>query len=327
MRYSLGIARLAQLVEHLIDVERVAGSNPASRTFMHQPLTNRTVILYHGNCPDGFGAAYAAWKKFGDTVEYIELNRGEVVPTGLEGADLYFVDFTYEQETMNHFVSIAKSVTVLDHHNGVRGIVESMPNYVFDNNRSGATITWDYFHPGVPRPLLLEFIQDDDIFTFVLADTRAVLSYLIVRPFTFAFWDELAHLLDNHETREVFLEKARAYAEYFILLADISVAKAKLVRFEGYEVYFAATHSLKTMKSLVGNLLATKKGPFALVVSAHPNGFGVSIRGDGTVDVSEIAAKYGGSGHKNSSGFLIPAGGTIPWTLLKELEDHENSRH
>lgn len=293
---------------------------------MELALTNRTVILYHGNCPDGFGAAYAAWKKFGDTVEYIELNRGEAIPEGLEGADLYFVDFTYEKAVMDHFVSIARSVTVLDHHNGMRAIVESMPNHVFDNDRSGATITWDYFHPGQPRPLLLEFVQDDDLFTFALADTRAVMAYLIVRPFSFALWEEMAHLLENHETRELFLERARTYVEYFALLADISVKKAHLVRFEGYEVYFASTHSLKTMKSLVGNLLAAKQGPFALVVSAHPNGFGVSIRGDGSVDVSEIAAKYGGSGHKNSSGFLIPAGGVMPWVLV-EQDAHEDPSH
>ena len=29
------------------------------------------VVLYHADCLDGFGAAYAAWEKFGDTAEYI----------------------------------------------------------------------------------------------------------------------------------------------------------------------------------------------------------------------------------------------------------------
>jgi oligoribonuclease NrnB/cAMP/cGMP phosphodiesterase (DHH superfamily) len=76
------------------------------------------------------------------------------------------------------------------------------------------------------------------------------------------------------------------------------------------------------MKSLVGNMLAKKHGPFALVVTAHPKGFGVSIRGDGSVDVSLIAQKYGGNGHKNSSGFLIPVGGPMPWTIV----ENEDSR-
>ena len=30
-----------------------------------EPLKN-IVVIYHADCRDGFGAAYAAWKKFGD---------------------------------------------------------------------------------------------------------------------------------------------------------------------------------------------------------------------------------------------------------------------
>jgi hypothetical protein len=85
-------------------------------------------------------------------------------------------------------------------------------------------------------------------------------------------------------------------------------------------VYFANAHPHKTMKSFIGHRLATKKGPLALVVSAHPKGYGVSIRGDGTVDVAAIAAKYGGNGHPSSAGFAIPREGPFPWTLI-EHED------
>lgn len=282
----------------------------------------RTIILYHGSCPDGFGAAYAAWKKFGDTVEYIPLYRGDEIPEGLEGAHLYFIDFTYEKEVMDQIAATAASVVVLDHHEGVRDVVEALPEHVFDNDRSGATIAWDYFHPDTPRPRLLNHIEDDDLFLFKLPDTRAILSYISVQPYTFEFWDGLANELENDATREPLLTKLKAYEEYFTLLAELSVDKAHLVSFEGHEVYFATTHPLKPMKSLVGNLLAKKHGPFALVVSAHPHGFGVSIRGDGSVDVSRIAQKYGGNGHKSSAGFLIGAGGPIPWTLI----DDEDTR-
>lgn len=278
----------------------------------------RTIILYHGSCPDGFGAAYAAWKKFGDTAEYIPLYRGDEIPEHLAGAHLYFIDFTYEKEVMDRIAASAASVVVLDHHEGVRDVVESMPEHVFDNDRSGATIAWDYFHPGTPRPRLLTHIEDDDLFLFKLPDTRAILSYLSVQPYTFEFWDELARTLEDDAAREALLAKLEAYEEYFTLLATLSVDKAHLVSFEGHDVYFATTHPLKPMKSLVGNLLAKKQGPFALVASAHPKGFGISIRGDGSVDVSLIAQKYGGNGHKSSAGFLIPAGGPIPWTLIED---------
>lgn len=281
----------------------------------------RTIIFYHGSCPDGFGGAYAAWKKFGDSAEYVPLNRGDDPMPDVSGADLYFVDFVYEKERMDEIAKDANSLIVLDHHSGVQEVTESFPGSIFDNNRSGATLAWNYFHPGVPVPLLLSFLEDDDLFLFKLPDTRAVVSYLSVKPYTFESWDELREMLDDPAKSEAFLIKVRTYAEYFELLAQLAADHAKLVLFEGYEVYFATAHPFKPMKSLVGNLLAKKQGPFALVVAAHPKGFGVSIRGDGSIDVSEIASRYGGNGHYSSSGFLIPAGGPLPWTILEKDED------
>ena len=283
-------------------------------------METRTIVFYHGSCPDGFGGAYAAWKKFGDSATYIPLTRGDDPMPDVAGADLYFVDFVYEKERMDEIAKDAKSLIALDHHLGVRDVTESFPGSVFDNERSGATIAWNYFHPDAPTPKLLSYVEDDDLFRFNLPDTRAIISYLSVRPYTFEFWDEIVATLDDPQKSEAFLEKIRAYGEYFEILATYATEHAKLVSFEGHEVYFATAHPLKPMKSLVGNMLVRKRGPFALVVAAHPKGFGVSIRGDGSVDVSKIAQKYGGNGHPSSSGFLIPAGGPLPWTLVENDE-------
>lgn len=282
----------------------------------------RTVILYHGGCPDGFGGAYAAWKKFGDAAEYIPLHRGESLPEGIDGARIYLIDFTYSRETMDELLARAGSLVVLDHHDGVREVVEAMPEYVFDSGRSGATIAWSYFHPDLPVPYFFKLLEDQDLYRRALPDTVPLHAYLEVRPFTFEDWDETILLLEDPETREQFLEKTRIYAEYFELLAELATEKAKLVSFEGYEVHFGTSHPFKSLKSRVGNLLAMKRGPFSLVVTAHPNGYGVSVRGDGSVNVAEIAQKYGGNGHPNASGFLIPREGPFPWELI---EDHEDS--
>lgn len=283
----------------------------------------RTVILYHGNCPDGFGGAYAAWKKFGDSAEYIPLHRDVPTIEGFVGDHLYFIDFTYPKEIMDAFVATAASVTVLDHHEGLKEVVETMPEYRYTTDHSGAGIAWEYFHPGTSTPLLLQYVEDDDIFRFALKETRAVLCYVTTRPQTFEEWDSMMNMFENPDTRNEILKKANTYEEYFEKLADMSVNAAKLVMFEGYECYFTNCHPLKPLKSRVGNLLALKQPPLALVVSAHPKGYGVSIRGDGSVDVAKIAEKYGGNGHTNAAGFAIPAEGPLPWTLI----ENEDSSH
>lgn len=281
----------------------------------------RTIVFYHGGCPDGFGGAYAAWKKFGDAAEYVPLSRGELPPFELaDGATAYFIDFSYDQAVMDEFARRAARIVVLDHHEGVAEVIQSMPEHVYRTEQSGAGIAWEYFHPGVPLPSLLAYVEDIDLFRLALPETRAVITYLEVQEMSFETWDQIIRKLDDPTSREEMLTRARIYAEYFELLAEDSVEHAKLVSFEGYEVLFTATHPIKSMKSLVGNLLAKQQGPFALVATAHREGYGISIRGDGSVDVAKIAQKYGGNGHPNAAGFFVPHDGVIPWVRIENDE-------
>ena len=276
------------------------------------------VVLYHGKCPDGFAGAYAAWKKFGDLADYFPVDHGDAPPEGLEGKEVYLVDFCYETaEQMMLLAGATKRLVVLDHHESAKTFVESAPEHVYDETRSGATIAWSYFHPDAPIPRLMTYLEDGDLYHYALPETRDIFSYLLVLPFEFHAWDELALGLEDDTTRGEILKKAAAYTEFFEALEQSSVERAKKVRFEGYEVYFVATHPNITMKSYVGNQLYKKLPPFALIATAHPNGFGVSIRGDGSVDVSKIAGKYGGGGHAGSAGFFISNDREMPW---KEID-------
>lgn len=281
-------------------------------------------VLYHGGCPDGFGGAYAAWKKFGDTAEYIPAGYADSAPENLAGREVYLVDFCYESaKLLAELIRTTKRFVVLDHHESNRTRVESVPEHVYDATRAGASIAWEYFHPGTTLPRLMTYLEDGDLYHYALPETRDIFSYLLVLPFDFQKWDEFMNGLEDDAQRAKLLEKAGAYTEFFNALAQMSIERAKKVRFEGYEVHFAATHPNITMRSYVGKQLYTKLPPFAIIVTAHPNGLGVSLRGDDSVDVSKIAAKYGGGGHTGSAGFFLPYSVELPWT---EIED-ENPRH
>src|SRR3989344_1169898 len=39
-------------------------------------MNKKIAVLYHKGCTDGFGAAWAAWKKFGARAEYLGVERG-----------------------------------------------------------------------------------------------------------------------------------------------------------------------------------------------------------------------------------------------------------
>ncbi|HET9641675.1 MAG TPA: DHH family phosphoesterase [Candidatus Paceibacterota bacterium] len=286
---------------------------------MKAMLDKNILVIYHDKCPDGFGGALAAWKKFGDSAAYIPAGYGDPLVKELAGKEVYLVDFCYEKdEEIDEIARAAKKFVVLDHHESNQARVERAPEHVYDSNRSGASIAWAYFHPDVPLPRLMTYLEDGDLYRYALPETREVYSYLSVLPYEFPAWNDFMEGLEDDARRAEILERGRAYTEFFEAMGKRSVDRAKKVRFEGYEVYFATTHPDITMRSYVGHELYEKLPPFALVVSAHPNGFGVSLRGDGSVDVSKIAEKYGGGGHPGSAGFFIPNGEAMPWELIEE---------
>ena len=280
----------------------------------------KTVILYHGKCFDGFGGAYAAWKKFGETAEYIPLSRGEEPPVErVRDAEAYFIDFCYPQEIMDQFRAAAARLVVLDHHEGVQEVIENMPEHVFDSERSGAVIAWQYFHPDTPVPTLLTYVQEGDFYRFVLPDARNILSYIYTTEHDFRLWDELRERLESETERRKIIEKGATYTEYFEILVARLIARGKKARFEGYECYIGFGSDF--FASDVGNGLAKKLPPIALVINAQTDGgLRVSLRRDknSDVDLAKLAQKYGGNGHPYAAAFSLPWGAPIPWTLLND---------
>ncbi len=277
------------------------------------------VVIYHKRCPDGFGAAYAAWKKFGDAATYLPAGYGDDLPEHLSGKEVYILDFIFEHPgALAELAKETKKLVVLDHHESSQALTESVPEHIFDNDRSGATIAWGYFHPEAPVPQLLRYLEDEDLYRFALPETHDLSTYLVVQPYDFAKWDDIAHALEDPMRKNVLLKTAAAYNEYFEKLCALAVEAAKKVRFEEYECLFANSLPTITMRSFIGRLLYEKLPPIALVVSAHPDGYGVSIRSDGSVDVSKLAEKYGGGGHAGSAGFFIPHGHELPWVEVEE---------
>ncbi|PIR83275.1 hypothetical protein COU19_01330 [Candidatus Kaiserbacteria bacterium CG10_big_fil_rev_8_21_14_0_10_56_12] len=276
-------------------------------------------VLYHGGCPDGFGGAYAAWKKFGDSAEYIPVQHGRPAPIHLAGKQLFFVDFCYPQAIMDALRSEAASLTVLDHHLGTRDVVENMPEHVFDEKRSGATIAWVYFHPGAPTPLLLQYVEDGDLYKHAMPDSRAMLAYMYAQPFHFETWDTLREQLEDETERARIIVKGSIYAEHLSILVEQIVKKAVTVSFEEHEVSMVTAAAM--FASDVGNRLAEMKPPMGIVASFHGDVLNLSLRSDESVDVSRIARKYGGNGHPRAAAFRLSWGDPLPWTVIDEKNE------
>lgn len=153
----------------------------------------KAYVLYHGNCPDGFGAATAAWMKLGPEAEYIPVSYGKPLPEMEPGSKVFIVDFSYPREDLIALAHRMDRVVVLDHHHTAQQALDGLElegsesEIVFDMAKSGAVLAWEYFH-GEDVPEFVLYLQDRDLWQFKLPASREVSCALRSHPMEFSLW-------------------------------------------------------------------------------------------------------------------------------------------
>jgi oligoribonuclease NrnB/cAMP/cGMP phosphodiesterase (DHH superfamily) len=258
------------------------------------------VIIYHAECPDGFGAAWAAWRKFGDEAVYVPAFHRTELPAIVDGSDVYTLDYCYPGEQMKNLVARAGSVTVIDHHASNEGYVSLAGHSLFDVGRSGAVLAWKYFHPDEKLPRLLEYVEDKDLWNFVLPNSKEITQALSMYKYDFSLWNKIAADMEVPKKRLKYIVDGELLQRKMMKLVDEAVENAEEVEFEGYKCLMVNS---QFHTSEIGAGLVKKMPPIGIVWSRRKKKIVISLRSDGTVDVAKIAQKYGGGGHPESSGF------------------------
>ena len=270
-----------------------------------QPL-----VIYHGRrCPDGFGAALAAWLYYGEKAEFLALDHGQVqtladLPT-LDGRAVYILDFSFPADLLRAIDERAAQLVMLDHH---KSAAEKLTGFAcrcgvvhFDMDKSGARLAWEFFHPGQPIPTLLKYIEDRDIWKWEFPESAGFLSALDMEPQEFSRWSEIAGY--SPAQLDAFMARGAAMDEkYRKLAADIAEGAQPLV-FNGIEGLMVNAPGM--FHSLVGDLLSAKTGTFALMWSAGSSGVKVGLRAQRNFDCIALAESMGGGGHAQACGFKM----------------------
>jgi oligoribonuclease NrnB/cAMP/cGMP phosphodiesterase (DHH superfamily) len=109
------------------------------------------------------------------------------------GLNVLICDFSYKKDTMLKLVSEAKTLAIIDHHKSAEEDLKDISdeNKVFRMDHSGAFLTWAYFYPLSPMPLLIKYIEDNDIWIKAMPNTRELTSYIYSLPFEFEEYEKL----------------------------------------------------------------------------------------------------------------------------------------
>lgn len=292
------------------------------------------IVIYHDHCADGFGAAWACWMMWRDAPEYVAANYG-AQPPDVTGKDVLIVDFSYKRDVLREMGRLARSIIVLDHHktaqadladwavNDVAGSfwvgddpmkdVRLNDDYVgqpiaalFDMNKSGACLAWEFCHE-TPAPMLIRLIQDRDLWRFTMEDTKPFALWLRAEPFSFDRFELVAQQLDDGRDCHEIMVEARAMQRFFEAKVEeiASFASKRLIG----EHEAIAVNCPPMFASEVGHALLDKHpdAPFAATYFDGPRNRMWSLRSrDDRQDVSIIAASFGGGGHRNAAGFGEP---------------------
>lgn len=258
------------------------------------------ICIYHGNCADGFGAAWTVRKALGE-IEFYGASYQEP-PPDVTGKDVVMVDFSYKRQVLLEMAEKAKSILILDHHKTAAEDLIDLPANViakFDMNRSGAMLTWDHFFPDEAPPPLLLHIEDRDLWRFALQSTRQIQASVFSYPYNFQVWDTLMAA----ETATLATEGEAIERKHFKDIRELLGVTTREMIIGGFRV--PAANLPYTMSSDAGHEMA-KGRPFAACYWDTPSGRVFSLRSNNDgVDVSEVAKQYGGGGHRNASGFKV----------------------
>lgn len=275
------------------------------------------LCIYHDNCADGFGAAWAIRAALGSMVEFHPSTYQEQ-PPDVKGRKVVIADFSYKRPVLEQLALEAQSILILDHHKSAVEELSYLPSpppdvpYMagwlpdsgvyarFDTGRSGARIAWDHFHAAVAPPRLIDHIEDRDLWRFKLPGTREIQANLMSFPYDFSLWDTL--MAADVSTLRMGGEAIERKHNKDV--ADLVKALKRRMIIGGYDVPVASLPF--TLVSDAAHEMALGE-PFAGCYwdTTDYRIFGLRSSDTG-VDVSQVAATYGGGGHRNASGFRVP---------------------
>jgi oligoribonuclease NrnB/cAMP/cGMP phosphodiesterase (DHH superfamily) len=257
-------------------------------------------VIYHANCTDGFGSAFSAWKLLGNRAEYYACTHGSK-PPNVKGKNVVILDFSFDNKTTKKLIKDANNLLVIDHHKSAMVELHDISNTIFDMNKSGATMSWEFFHPGKEPPKFIQYITDRDLWKWELPYSKEFSAAFDMVPFEFEEFEKF-------EDDSVFDDAVKRGS--FILAYSKTVVKKVCEK--------ATSKKYKDMDVLVVNSshwmseIGAKLSPdcdFALIwfYSHDEQKTKVSLRSfHDHVDVSEIAKDFRGGGHRKAAGFTLP---------------------
>lgn len=287
----------------------------------------KCVIFYHANCVDGFAAAHVIeqhiLRDLAQVPILVPVQYGQVETPEqfdalyvdmLKDAEVFIVDFSFPTSVMDHIAKAAQKTYWLDHHKTAfeeagfdiskRYDLWAGPNFylVFDNSKCGAMLAWEFVHGGrAEAPDFIKVVDDYDRWVFQYPQTKDAQMYI------------RSHSMDRLAFDSLMLMSMDEMAQAGGMMRQYYNAQLEAHKKRGWvDIYLYgergyALNADAAFSSELGHFLAEQSGTFGAVYQVEGSLLKFSLRSCGDYDVSALAKKFGGGGHKNAAGFTCDA--------------------
>lgn len=282
--------------------------------------------FYH-NDSDGKCAAF--WvasnvrihDKYNDMPVFQEIDYRTKFPmeTIRKDEQVYIVDYSISPDEMRELLNITKDVTWIDHH---KTAIEKYKEFEHEirgiryDGVSACMLTYCYIHHMTARgegeikpfdismtedaPMFTKLIDDWDVWKFNYGDDTRYFQ-IAFNAYDFSPCADTWDMFFDNDGEQTLIEQGKIMIQYRDNWAKNYMKLGFETEFEGHKCFAV---NLGCCNSEYFKSLPEGKYEILIPFVFDGNVYTVSLYST-TVDVSEIAKKYGGGGHKGASGFQI----------------------
>ena len=281
------------------------------------------IVIYHSPCVDGVMSRFIAehyFRSHNKDVDKVVWHPSAIStppPNNIDGKSVLICDFSYKKDQITLILKKVRKLLIIDHHKTAEEELRELPqeNKIFDMHKSGAGLTWEYFYgTSTPMPLVVQYVQDHDLWTKKLDKANEFASWFYKLPQTYELYSK--YLASDEVFMQDFAQGGSSFSQVDEYYINEAVAYSKSPLFmrlpkDGRNLgnyYFVAHKNTSILPSEIANRLFRKHvfSDFSVAFQVDTNSTNFSLRSeDDRTDVSEIAKVLGGGGHRNASGARV----------------------
>jgi oligoribonuclease NrnB/cAMP/cGMP phosphodiesterase (DHH superfamily) len=245
-----------------------------------------------------------------------------------QGAEeIIFVDFCPKAATVQQLLAYGIKVVILDHHKSAKEDAEKLEGLEgldlnFDMNKSGAMMAWDYFRGEAPK--LVHHVQDRDLWQWKLDYTREIMAWLGAWAETNDPQSYLDAILKFEFTENEIIEVGSMLTAQMDSAVQKMASAFRYAEIPGHGrgiVVNAGVYQSEVCEYLYNR----HEVPFVVAYAGTRGGqFSLSFRSKQgaahSLDVTKIAAEFGGGGHANAAGGVAEL---EVWTEILQGSEHQ----